>query len=149
MHRVVLTGLVALGMAACRGSEPTVIGASVASPNPAHLTDPVTITISVNNVSGKTIAVPDPQTAGCPHFFSIVDESGRAAQFEPRACPLVLTPPIELRPGEAVTYIEDWIPSSATINGAPLTPGGYSVRHANLGALRFGSWASVMLQLIQ
>jgi hypothetical protein len=147
-HRLVHASL-ALALAGCGGTDSaTVLAASIASPNPAHRTEPVTITISMHNVSGRTIQVAPPQTAGCTHYFAIVDESGRTAEFASQICTLIGYLPMDLRPGETVEYVEDWTPSSATIAGAPLAAGSYQVRPANLGNVHIGSSAMVTLQLI-
>ena len=146
--RLQLVGVaITLGTLACGSTDPTVIASSVASPNPAHLTETVTVTVSITNVSGKTISVSSPND-GCTKHFAIIDGNGRAATAPPIGCIAVVVPPVELRPGESLSYAESLTPSSWTINGQPLTAGDYEVRPANIGNVTFGSSASVMLQLV-
>ena len=147
MRLQLLGVVVALGTLACGSTDPTVIASTVASPNPAHLTETVAVTISITNVSGKTISVSSPNDGCIPHF-ALVDGNGRAATPPSLICVAVAVLPVELRPGESLSYAESLTPSSWKISGQPLTAGDSEVRAANIGNVTFGSSASVMLQLV-
>jgi hypothetical protein len=118
---------VACCVAACESTDPARVNvATSASPNPVQASEMTTVSVSVMNLSSRTIQVPAPNH--CGYFFSIVDLNERRAELQPLVCSLVLIAPIELGQGETVTYVRQWLPSSATIDGQPLPAGEYMIR---------------------
>ena len=124
-----------------------VAASSTATPNPVGLAESTEITVTVVNLTDHSISMRSPNDL-CVHAFAIVDGNGRAADLAQRPCLAVVVPPIELAPGESVEYVEDWTPSSATLNHQPLPTGGYQVRPANLGevSIRQGAFALLVVQ---
>ena len=124
-----------------------VAATSTATPNPVRLSESTEITVAVTNIGDRSITVLSPNDM-CAHAFAIVDMNGRAADLAQRPCLAVVVPPIELAPGESVEYIEDWTPSSATLNQQPLPTGSYQIRPANLGevSIRQGGFALLVVQ---
>lgn len=145
--RNALSAILVLAAACDVTGPPFVTAVSGAAPNPALLDDEITITVSVGNMSDRTIALPSPESAGCSRYFDIVDPAGRIAEIPARFCVASLSPPIDVRPGEVVTYVDTWTPASSTIAGAPIAPGLYEVRPTNLGDVRYGSRSSAVLEL--
>jgi hypothetical protein len=118
---------VACFVAACDSTDPARVSvATSANPSSVQASEMTTVTVSMINLSSRTIQVPAPNH--CAHFFSIVDENERRAELEPLVCALVFVAPIELGPGETVTYARPWLPSSATIDGEPLPAGAYMIQ---------------------
>lgn len=129
---------IACVVAACDSTDPARVSvATSANPNPVRASEMTTVSVSMINLSSRAIQVPAPDH--CGYAFSIVDANERRAELEPMTCLLVLRPPIELGPGETVSYARAWIPSSATIDGEPLSPGEYMIRPVRLADISIAS----------
>ena len=146
-YRLIVRFSIAIVLAGCDSAGPSRVAVeTTALPNPVLLSESTTITVIVTNISDRTIVVRSPDDK-CVHFFSIVDSEDRRAELSPKPC-LSILPPVELPRGESLEYVESWAPSSATIDGQPLTPGDYQVRPANIGDVEvgFGAFGQLVLR---
>ena len=97
------------------------------------LTDSVQVTLTLRNVSPKTISVIAADAYGlCNHAFEAFDPVGRNVTPPTAFCIAVATilapTSVPLGPGEHITIREWWNVSRSNVNGAPLIPGTYHVR---------------------
>lgn len=130
----------ALMVAGCGTTDPITVAVSTsATPSPVKASETTTVTVSMTNLSARTVQVPSPEQ--CGYFFSIVDMNGRRAELKPEGCILLLRPPVDLSPGETVTYTRPWVPSTATIDGESLPPGDYTIRPVDFPGVSIGQGA--------
>ena len=84
------------------------------------------LTLTLTNTSSATVRIAAP---GCPHYFTVVDAAGRSAGPPQMYCVLMTVPPIDVAPGETMTFHDTW----AADSGGPswtvrVGPGPYTLR---------------------
>ena len=86
------------------------------------------LVLTLTNTSSATVRIPAP---GCPHFFTVVDAAGRSAGPPQMYCALVLTQPIDVAPGESMTFHDSWAADSGGPESSQTVrvgPGPYTLR---------------------
>ena len=93
----------------------------------------VSVTVRATNASLRSVQGENPNAYGqCFHAFRVYKE-GREVSVPSGACrfisafTLVAWTPIELKPGATVTITDRWDPATSTLDGAPITPGTYTL----------------------
>jgi hypothetical protein len=127
----------AVVVAACGSTEPhgdvRVLAAVDRTSVPGS--DSVRVSLSVTNVSGRTLEIVSPESYGfCEHAFRVLDDSDREVSIPTGLCiaatnaSLVGPRYMDMPPGATVTVTDYWKPGDSTLDGYVIPPGEYRVQ---------------------
>lgn len=97
------------------------------------MNEAVTLTLVVTNGSSQTIRGISADSYGiCFRPYRVVDSAAREVQVYEGLCALMMQALIgprfiDLGPGASITITDQWKPAESVFDGAPLSPGVYSV----------------------